>query len=110
MNGMYLIPANSKKSMMLFGMFYPFDLLLFGVGVLITMILLIALPMESLVVSIIAISPGLITGLLVFPIPNYHNTLTVLMDAWKFYTTDSRKYIWKGWCVMDEQSYENEKH
>lgn len=110
MNGMYLIPANSKKSMMLFGMFYPFDLMLFGVGALITMILLMALPMESLVVSMIAISPGLITGMLVFPIPNYHNTLTILIDIWKFYTTNSRKYIWKGWCVMNEQIKENEKH
>lgn len=101
MNNMYLIPANSKKSMMIFGMFYTFDLILFGSGVGITFILLIVLPLSSLVMSIIAIAPALITGLLVFPIPNYHNTLTVLMELWEFYTT-RQKYVWKGWCVLDE--------
>ena len=101
MNNIYLIPANSKKSMMIFGMFYTFDLILFGSGVGITFILLMVLPLSSLVMSIIAIAPALITGLLVFPIPNYHNTLTVLMELWEFYTT-RQKYVWKGWCVLDE--------
>ena len=98
---MYLIPANSKRSMMIFGMFYTFDLILFGTGIGITLILLLALPLDSLVLSLVAISPGLITGLLVFPIPNYHNTLTVLMEIWEFFTTRQR-YVWKGWCVLDE--------
>ena len=101
MNNMYLIPANSKKSMMIFGMFYTFDLILFGTGMGITLLLLLVLPLDSLAVSMLAISPGLITGLLVFPIPNYHNTLTVIIDLWEFVTT-RQKYIWKGWCVMDE--------
>ena len=100
-NNMYLIPANSKKSMMIFGMFYPFDLILFGTGITITLILLMVLPLSSLIVSLLAISPGLLTGLLVFPLPNYHNTLTVLIDLWEFFTT-RQKYVWKGWCVMDE--------
>ncbi len=100
-DNIYLIPANSKKSMMIFGMFYPFDLILFGTGLAITLILLMVLPLSSLIVSLLAISPGLITGLLVFPLPNYHNTLTVLIDLWEFFTT-RQKYVWKGWCVMDE--------
>ncbi len=103
MNDMYLIPANSKKSMLIFGMFYTFDLILVGTGIGITLLLLMILPLDSLIVSIIAIAPGLITGLLVFPIPNYHNTLTVLIEVWEFFTT-RQKYIWKGWCVLDEQS------
>lgn len=101
MNNMYLIPANSKKSMMIFGMFYTFDLILFGSGIVITFILLMVLPLSSLTMSIIAILPALITGLLVFPIPNYHNTLTVLIELWEFFTT-RQKYVWKGWCVLDE--------
>lgn len=100
-DNMYLIPANSKKSMMIFGMFYPFDLILFGTGLVITLILLMIVPLDSLVVSLLAISPGLITGLLVFPLPNYHNTLTVLIEIFDFFTT-RQKYVWKGWCVMDE--------
>ena len=106
-NNMYLIPANSKKSMMIFGMFYPFDLILFGTGISITLLLLMILPLDSLIVSLIAISPGLITGLLVFPLPNYHNTLTVLIDIFDFFTTRQR-YVWKGWCVMDELKKDKE--
>lgn len=104
MNKTYLIPANSKKSMMIFGMFYPFDLILFGTGITITLLLLMVLPLDTLLVSLIAISPGLITGLLVFPIPNYHNTLTVLIDVWNFLTT-RQKFIWKGWRVTNGKDY-----
>ena len=106
-NDVYLIPANSKKSMMIFGMFYPFDLILFGTGLSVTLLLLMILPLDSLIVSLIAISPGLITGLLVFPLPNYHNTLTVLIDVIDFFTT-RQKFVWKGWCVMDELKKDKE--
>lgn len=103
MNNTYLIPANSKKSLMIFGLFYPFDLMLFGTGLGITLLLLMVLPLESLTMSIIAIAPGLVTGLLVFPVPNYHNLLTVLMEVWIFFTTRQR-YVWKGWCVNNGES------
>lgn len=103
MNNSYLIPANSKKSLMIFGLFYTFDLILFGTGVGITLLLLLILPIDQLPVAIIAIMPALITGLLVFPVPNYHNILTVLIDLWNFVTT-RQKYVWKGWCAKDEIS------
>ena len=103
MNNSYLIPANSKKSLMIFGLFYTFDLILFGTGVGITLLLLLILPIDQLPVAIIAIMPALITGLLVFPVPNYHNILTVLIDLWNFVTT-RQKYGWKGWCAKDEIS------
>lgn len=107
MNNSYLIPANSKKSLMIFGLFNTFDLILFGTGMGITLLLLMILPIGELVAAIIAIAPGLITGLLVFPVPNYHNVLTVLIDLWEFFTT-RQKYIWRGWCVKDETE-KNEK-
>ena len=103
MNNSYLIPANSKKSLMIFGLFYTFDLILFGTGVGTTLLLLLILPIDQLPIAIIAITPALITGLLVFPVPNYHNILTVLIDLWNFVTT-RQKYVWKGWCVKDEIS------
>ena len=103
MNDSYLIPANSKKSLMIFGLFYTFDLILFEIGVSITLLLLLLLPIDQLPIAIIAITPALITGLLVFPVPNYHNILTVLIDLWNFVTT-RQKYVWKGWCVKDEIS------
>ncbi len=93
----YLIPANSKKSMLIFGLFNTFDLILFGTGLGISLILLLVLPVDELVWAVVAISPGLITGLLVMPIPNYHNVRTIIRLAYEFYTT-RQQFIWKGWC------------
>ena len=100
MNNNYLIPANSKKSMLIFGLFNKFDLILFASGILATMLMVMILPIDNLVVAILALLPAAVTGFLVFPVPNYHNTLTVIMAAWMFFTT-RQKFIWKGWCVMN---------
>jgi len=96
----YLIPANTKKSQLFFGLFNTFDLILFGSGVGISLLLLVILPVESLPIALLAVAPGLITGFLVFPIPYYHNVLTVLKNVFTFYTT-RQEFIWKGWCVED---------
>ncbi len=101
MNNNYLIPANSKKSMLIFGLFNKFDLILFGSGIAATMLMVMILPIDNIVVAIIALLPAAVTGFLVFPVPNYHNTLTVIMAAWRFFTT-RQKFIWRGWCVMHE--------
>ena len=93
----YLIPANTKKSILMFGVFNTVDLIIFGSGVGITLLLMMFLPVEKFAAAVAAISPALITGLLVFPIPNYHNVRTVIKNVWIFYTT-RQKYIWKGWC------------
>ena len=93
----FLIPANSKKSMLMFGVFNTVDLIIFGVGLGISFLLMMFLPVSEFWVAILAISPGLICGFLVLPIPNYHNIRTVIKNAWEFYTT-RQKYIWKGWC------------
>ena len=98
----YLIPANTKKSQLFFGVFNTFDLILFGTGLGISLLLLIALPVEDLTFALIAVAPGLITGFLVFPIPYYHNVLTVIKNVIIFYTT-RQEFIWKGWCVTSEE-------
>jgi len=107
MNGNYLIPANSKKSMKIFGVFHTFDLILFGCGVAATMLMVMVLPIAELSVAIIAIMPAAVTGFLVFPVPNYHNVLTVIISTWNFFTT-RQKFVWKGWCVTSEYK-EDEK-
>ena len=99
-NNGYLIPANAKKSMLIFGLFNVTDLIVFGCGIVATLILLFALPIEQLTFAIIALAPALITGFLVFPIPNYHNTLTFLKSLYQF-LTNRQKFIWKGWCCRD---------
>lgn len=101
MNNNYLIPANSKKSLMLFGMFYKFDLFLFGCGIAATLIMIWLLPVADIKVAIISIAPAAITGFLVFPVPHYHNVLTVIISTWRFFTT-RQKFVWKGWCVTSE--------
>ena len=97
MENSYLIPANSKKSMLIFGYFNTVDLIIFGCGIGITFLLMMFFPMEKFAFALLAIAPGAIAALLVFPIPNYHNVRTVINNAWVFYTT-RQKYIWKGWC------------
>ena len=97
MNNNYLIPANSKKSLLIFGVFNKIDLIMFSIGVGLTLILLLTLPVDKIVYAIVAIAPGLITGFLVLPIPNYHNMLTIIREAISFFT-QRRNFIWKGWC------------
>lgn len=94
----YLIPANSKKSMLIFGLFNKFDLILFGIGLGVTMLLLVLLDLENITIAVIALAPALVTGFLVMPVPNYHNVLTLITSCIEFYT-GKRNFVWKGWCV-----------
>lgn len=93
----FLIPANSKKSMLKFGWLNTVDLIIFGSGIAVTFLLMMLLPVSQFSYAMISITPGLICGFLVIPVPNYHNVRTVIKNAWNFYTTRQR-YIWKGWC------------
>lgn len=98
MDGNFLIPANSKKSQLLFGLFTWFDLTMFGIGVATTLILLMFVPLNSTIITVLVLAPALVTGFLVLPVPNYHNVLTFLQEAINFFT-ERRQFTWKGWCV-----------
>ena len=100
MNNQYLIPANTKRGKLILGWFRPFDLLLFGTGILVTLILLAFLEVGDLVTTVLVLSPVLITGFLVMPVPNYHNVLTVLVELY-YFLTNRQTYRWKGWCYKD---------
>jgi hypothetical protein len=100
MNG-FLIPANAKRGTLIFNIFRPLDLILFGTGIAISLVLLLVLQTSNFILAIISILPVCITGLLVFPIPNYHNVLCVLENMYKFYT-ERRRYVWKGWCFYEQ--------
>ena len=54
----------------------------------------------SLVVILSCLPVG-ITGLLVVPIPNYHNVLCAIQSILRFYK-ERRNYIWRGWCFYGE--------
>lgn len=100
MNNMFLIPANAKKSMLIFGLFNKLDLIVEGCGIGLSLILLLTLPIEQLTFSIIALTPAFVCSFLVFPIPNYHNSLRFFISLYTFLTS-RQKFIWKGWCCRD---------
>ena len=93
----YLIPANTKRWQLILGIFRPFDLALFGTGLFITILLLAFCPLSSTAVTILILSPAMVTGFLVMPVPNYHNILNIIIEAYQFFT-NRQTYRWKGWC------------
>lgn len=101
----YLIPANTKKSQLIFGFFTPLDLILFGSGCGITIILLMILQNASALQMILILLPALITGFLVMPVMYYHNVLQFIMNVIN-YLFNPRRYYWKGWCVCDGSEIE----
>ena len=93
----YLIPANTKRGKLILGWFRPFDLYLFGGGILTTIILLAFMPLSSTMMTVLILSPACITGFLVMPVSYYHNMLTILVELYEF-MTNRQTYRWKGWC------------
>ena len=95
-----LIPANSKKSLLIFGFFTWKDLIIFGSGATITMFMLLIFDSTSITQILLMCMPLFVTLFLVMPVPNYHNVMTLISNVISFYT-NRRIYIWKGWCVKD---------
>ncbi len=98
----YLIPANTKSGKLILGIFTTSDLILFGVGILTTILCLTIFDLSSIAGTLISLAPAFITGFLVIPIPNYHNMLTVISEMYNFFT-NRREYKWRGWCYKYEQ-------
>lgn len=102
----YLIPANTKKGQLIFGLFKPVDLGIFITGIVVTFALLLIfgnLKNVSTWLSLLAVVPAGIAIVLVFPIPNYHNVRVVLGEIINFYS-NNRNYKWRGWCAVYESS------
>ena len=78
MNNSYLIPANSKKSALKFGLFTGSDLAIAIVGVGLSLFLMMILPTDIFWVAVVSLLPGVTAAFLVFPVPNYHNVRTVI--------------------------------
>ena len=97
----YLIPANAKKGTLIFGMFTKFDLVLFGIGILVSVLFLISISPETLKAAIICLLPLFISAFLVVPIPNFHNVLTLIKEMIDFFY-GRRNYKWEGWCYKNE--------
>ena len=102
MNGYgYLVPANTKKSLLIFGMLRPVDAFILGGGVAVSVLALLIFNTDNTWLLLLECVPMLVCLILVLPIPHYHNTLVGIQSIIKFYN-ERRNYIWKGWCVYDE--------
>lgn len=106
MNNQYLIPANTKKGQLIAGMFRPLDLGILITGVTITFVLFIIFSNIEVDtwITLLAVIPLAVAGILVFPIPNYHNVRIVIAEIINFYS-NNRNYKWRGWCSI----YESER-
>ena len=98
----YLIPANAKKSTLILGFFTPLDLIIFGIGVGFSVIMLLTIATSDFVTMLLIVLPALTSGLLVMPVPHYHNVLQLLINIFSF-LFNQRCYKWKGWCINDEE-------
>ncbi len=106
MDNEFLIPANTKRGHLILSLFTLFDLILFGSGVFISIILLLIVETTSLIGVIIVLLPGLICSFLVLPIPNYHNVITFVNSMFSF-LMNQRIYKWKGWCFYESTNEKN---
>lgn len=97
-----LVPANTKKSTLILGIYRPLpDLLILGSGAIITIALLMIFNNANSLIMIALCLPMLIGAFLTLPLPNYHNVLCALQSIMNFYS-GRRQYIWKGWCSKNE--------
>ena len=93
----YLIPANSKRSMLIFGMFRPVDLGIFITGGVLTFMMIFANNPQNLTDVIIDLLPLLITATMVAPVPNQMNVWSFTVNVYSF-LVHQRDYRWRGWC------------
>lgn len=100
MEQQYIIPANSKKSLLIFNIFRGIDLIIFAVGAVFSLFFLFIIPGDKIGDLLLKLAPVLIALFLVLPIPNYHNTLVLIRELFLFFT-NRRIYLWKGWCVLN---------
>ncbi len=97
----YLIPANAKRGNLIFSVFRPIDVMILGIGLGISIILLIILDTGNIIQAVIGCIPLLIAVLLVIPVANHHNVLVAIISIIEFYK-NPREYKWKGWCIYEQ--------
>ena len=97
----YLIPANSKRGMLIFSVYRPIDLVIVLTGAIMTFALFFIIGADSFGLVILELLPALLGAFLTLPIPNYHNTLVLIREVTNYFK-NRRVFVWKGWCVYDE--------
>lgn len=104
----YLIPANSKRSMLILGLFTPIDLIIVTVGGVFTLILLLIIHAETLQDIGIILTPILISAAMVAPVPNHRNVWNLTANIYGYFSK-RRTYYWKGWCMTHDEEETKEQ-
>ena len=99
----YLIPANSKRSMLILSLFAPIDLVIGGIGAGITSILIMIVKVETTTDILMVLAPVLIAAVMIIPVPNHRNVWQLTANI-LYYYTNQRKYRWRGWCMLHGES------
>jgi len=101
MNGS-LVPANTKRSTLILGMYRPLpDLAILVSGTIITIVLLLIFNNAGSLIMVLSCIPMILGAFLTMPLPNYHNVLCALQSILNFYQ-GRRNFIWRGWCMKNE--------
>lgn len=99
----YLVPANTKKSMLILGLFRAKDIWVIIIGFGLFLFVAFTLSLNTFGEVITAIIPLLVTATLVSPMPNYHNVMQFLVNMYTF-LTGRRRYLWKGWTYKSDEN------
>ncbi len=97
----YIIPANSKRSQLIFSIFTWTDIAIVIGGSFISLLLMLIISGDEIYMLVIKLLPLAIALFLVVPIPNYHNVLIFIREAMLYIMSD-KEYIWKGWCATSD--------
>ena len=81
---------------------------MFATGVVVSLLALAIVHSDNTIAILLSCLPAGITGLLVVPIPHYHNVLCAIQCIIKFYT-GKREYQWRGWCFYEKFADDKKK-
>ena len=99
----YLIPANSKKSMLILGFFTLRDLIIAVLGIVTTFTMFITIKSPEGIQILLVILPIALCSFLVMPIPHYHNVLQLIINIFSYLFLYQNNYKWKGWAIDYEE-------
>ena len=81
-NNNYLIPANSKKSMLILGLFNTTDLVIFATGIIVSFVLMLSIQTNDIKTALLILTPALVCTFLIVPLPNQHNVRTFIKNVY----------------------------
>lgn len=108
MKNTYLIPANSKRSMLILGLFSPIDLAIFCTGAGLTVILMLSMHAGTIQDIFMILTPLFISTAMVLPVPNHRNMWQLTANVYH-YLSNRRTYFWRGWCMTNEENENTNK-